>query len=136
VRESIAQTALLQVSALGLGAMVAALASTTAADVTGLAAAGALSLIGFLILPARRRKARSELAARVARLRERLGAALRESFERERDRSAGRIREAIAPYARFVRGERSGLEEASAALARIGDGLEGLGARVEALGRG
>ena len=136
VRDSIAQTALLQVSALGLGAMVAALASTTAADVTGLAAAGALSLIGFLILPARRRKARSELAARVARLRERLGAALRESFERERDRSAGRIREAIAPYARFVRGERSGLEEASLALTRLADGLEALGARVEALARG
>ncbi len=135
VRDSIAQTALLQVSALGLGAMVAALASTTAADVTGLAAAGALSLIGFLILPARRRKARSELAARVAQLRDRLSTALRESFERERDRSAGRIREAIAPYARFVRSERLGLEEASAALTRIGRDLETLGARVEALGR-
>jgi small GTP-binding protein len=135
VRDSIAQTALLQVSALGLGAIVAALASTTAADVTGLAAAGALSLIGFLILPARRRKARSELAARVAQLRERLTVALRESFERERDRSAGRIREAIAPYARFVRSERLALEEASATLARIGGDLAALGIRVEDLGR-
>jgi GTP-binding protein EngB required for normal cell division len=136
VRDSIAQTALLQVSALGLGAIVATLASTTAADVTGLAAAGALSIIGFLILPTRRRKARLELAARVARLRDRLAAALGESFERERDRGAERIREAIAPYARFVRGERQGLEEASAALAHVGEGLEALGDRVEALGRG
>jgi hypothetical protein len=135
VRDSIAQTALLQVSALGLGAVVAVLASTTAADVTGLAAAGALSLIGFLILPARRRKARSELAVRVAQLRERLSTALRESFERERNRSAGRIREAIAPYARFVGSERLSLEEASTTLARIGGELEMLGARIEALGR-
>ena len=44
VRESVAQAALLQVSALGLGAIVAALASTTAADVTGILAAGVLSL--------------------------------------------------------------------------------------------
>ena len=115
---------------------MAALASTTAADVTGLAAAGALSLIGFLILPAHRRKARSELAARVAQLRERLGIALRESFERERDRSAGRIREAIAPYARFVRSERLSLEDASATLARIGTDLEALGTLFATLGRG
>ena len=43
VRESVAQAALLQVSALGLGTIVAALASTTAADVTGILAAGTLS---------------------------------------------------------------------------------------------
>jgi hypothetical protein len=40
VRESAAQAALLQVSALGLGTIVAALASTTVADVTSILAAG------------------------------------------------------------------------------------------------
>jgi len=39
--------------------MVTALASTTAADVTGLVAAGVLSLVGFFILPARRRSIRA-----------------------------------------------------------------------------
>jgi hypothetical protein len=58
VRESVAQAALLQVSALGLGTIVAALASITAADVTGILAAGVLSLVSLFLLPARREKAR------------------------------------------------------------------------------
>jgi GTP-binding protein EngB required for normal cell division len=133
VRDSVAQTALLQVSALGLGAMVAALASTTAADVTGLAAAGALSVIGFLILPARRRQARSELATRVASLRQKLVSSLTDSFERERARAEERIREAIAPYSRFVRTEADRFEAARSALRGTGDEIAALSARVDAL---
>ena len=135
VRDSVAQTALLQVSALGLGAMVAALASTTAADVTGLAAAGALSVIGFLILPARRRQARAELAGRVRALREKLVASLTESFERERGRAGQRIRDAIAPYSRFVRTEVDRLGTARTALRGLEDELAALAVRVESFGR-
>jgi GTP-binding protein EngB required for normal cell division len=135
VRDSVAQTALLQVSALGLGAIVAALASTTAADVTGLAAAGALSVIGFLILPAKRRRARAELTARVHALREKLVASLTASFDRERERGGEKVRDAIAPYARFVRTEQRQLEAARDALAGLGDGLESLSGRVESLVR-
>ena len=51
VRDAVAQTALLQVSAVGLGTIVAVLASTTVADVTGILAAGALSVIGLFVLP-------------------------------------------------------------------------------------
>ena len=58
VRESLAQAALLQVSAVGLGTIVAALASTTAADVTG-SWRRERSLIGLFLLPARREKMRA-----------------------------------------------------------------------------
>jgi small GTP-binding protein len=133
VRDSVAQTALLQVSAVGVGTLVATLATTTAADVTGLVAAGALSVMGLFILPARRRRARAELATRVAALREKLLAALTEGFERERDRGQQRVREAIAPYSRFVRTEGDRLREAEAALAGLRDGLEALAGRVESL---
>ena len=68
VRDAVAGAALLQVSALGVGALVAALASTTAADVSGLLAAGSLAALGLLVLPARRQQARRELAAKVASL--------------------------------------------------------------------
>jgi small GTP-binding protein len=136
VRDSVAQTALLQVSALGLGAVVATLATTTVADVTGILAAGALSVFGFFVLPARRRRARVELKARVSALREKLMASLTASFERERDRAGQRVREATAPYARFVRTEERRLREADAALTRLGDGLAALDARVESFGRG
>ena len=112
VRESVAQAALLQVSALGLGTIVAALASTTAADVTGILAAGALSLIGLFLLPARREKARRELSAKVSAVRAKLMSSLTASFETEHERAATRVREAVAPYAEFVRHERERLEQA------------------------
>jgi hypothetical protein len=135
VRESVAQAALLQVSALGLGTIVAVLASTTAADVTGILAAGLLSLVGLFLLPARREKARRELAAKVAAVREKLMASLTASFEAERDRAAARVREAVSPYAAFVHRERERLDEAQTQFARLGRDLEGLTARIDALRR-
>ncbi|HXY40021.1 MAG TPA: dynamin family protein, partial [Vicinamibacteria bacterium] len=69
VRAALAGATLLQVSALGLGAVVAALASTTAADVSGFLAAGMLAVVGLLVLPARRQQARRHLAGKVASLR-------------------------------------------------------------------
>jgi len=72
VRDAVAQTALLQVGAVGLGTIVAVLASTTVADVTGILAAGALSVIGLFVLPAKRQRARADLAGKVTALREKL----------------------------------------------------------------
>jgi small GTP-binding protein len=135
VRETVAGAAVLQVSALGLGAVVALLASTTAADVTGFLTAGVLSVVGLMVLPARREKARRELAGKVQSLREKLVAALTASFERERERSLAHVRASVAPYADFVAQERERLDEARAALARIDADLESLLARAEAFGR-
>jgi sulfur relay (sulfurtransferase) DsrC/TusE family protein len=130
VRESVAQAALLQVSALGLGAIVAALASTTAADVTGILAAGVLSLIGLVLLPARREKARRELAAKVRAVRDKLMRALGSSFESERDGAVARVRAAVAPYAEFVRLERERLELVKQELATLAARLADLDGRV------
>jgi small GTP-binding protein len=135
VRDSVAQTALLQVSAVGLGTLVTMLATTTAMDVTGFVAAGALSVVGLLVLPARRRKARAELAARVATLREKLLSSLTASFESERGRSQEKVKDAIAPYSRFVRSEGDRLRESESALASLEDGLEAVSGRISWLGR-
>ncbi|HSD67239.1 MAG TPA: hypothetical protein VLF95_11090, partial [Vicinamibacteria bacterium] len=81
----------------------------------------------------RRARARSDLAAKVTALRGKLIGALVPAFERERDRSQQRIREAIAPWARFVQTENERLEEAGQALARIEAGAEDLAARLAAL---
>ncbi len=61
VRSAIAQTAVAQAGAVSLGAVVVALATTAAADVTGILAAATVAGLGLLILPARRRSARTEL---------------------------------------------------------------------------
>jgi small GTP-binding protein len=133
VRDAVAQTALLQVGAVGLGTVVAILASTTVADVTGILAAGALSVLGLFVLPAKRARARADLGRKVTALREKLTSALVPAFERERDRSEQRIRDAIAPWARFVRTEKDRLEEAREALGRIEVAADSLAARIAAL---
>jgi hypothetical protein len=117
----------------GLGTIVAVLASTTVADVTGVVAAGALSVLGLFVLPARRARARAELAGKVTALREKLLGALLPAFERERDRSEQGIREAIAPWARFVRTESQRLEEERSALERVGTEAEDLARRIASL---
>ena len=55
---AVAQTAAVEVGALGLGAAFVAVATTAAADVTGITAALLIASFGLFILPRRRRKAR------------------------------------------------------------------------------
>lgn len=123
VRVAVAGTAALQVGALGLGTIVTMVASTAAVDATGILAAGALSAIGLLVLPARRAGAKAELRAKVEEMRTRLLAALVLKFDEERGRSLQRLAEAVGPYTRFVRAERERLDAADADLRRIADGL-------------
>jgi small GTP-binding protein len=124
VQVAVAGTAAVQVTALGLGTIVTMLATTTMADMTGILAAGALSVLGLLILPARKAAAKGELRAKVEDMRARLMAALGGQFDRELDQSLQRIREAIAPYTRFVRGEKERLGDVRQDLRRIRDGLD------------
>jgi small GTP-binding protein len=133
VRDAIAGAALLQVGAVGLGAVVTAVASTTVADVTGLLAAGVLSVVGLLVLPARRNRARKELAERVTALRATLMPSLSARTEEELDAGLGRIEAAMAPYTRFVRSEGERLAALREELADIERELDAIGSRVDAL---
>ena len=131
VRMAVAGTALAEVGALGLGAAVTALATTTFADVTGILAAGAIAVIGLFVIPVRRAQAKSTMRTRIEAMRRQLVASLTAQFEREVDRSVSRIQDAVLPYTRFVRAERQRLEAAQAELTAIGDQLAGLQRRVE-----
>ena len=102
---AVAQTAAFEVGAVGIGAVVVAIASTRFLDVTGIIAGAILAGYGLFILPNRRRKAREEFREKTDALRERLGEVVRRQFEAELGRSIERMREAIAPYTRFVRSE-------------------------------
>ncbi len=133
VQAAVASAALIEVGAVGLGALVTLIATTTAADVTGVLAASALSLVGLLVLPAKKRRAKSELNHKVADVRERLMSSLRQQFEKETEASVGRIEEAMAPYTRFVRSERTRLTEARGFLESSASELSRLRSEVEAL---
>jgi hypothetical protein len=106
------------------------LATTTMADMTGILAAGALSVLGLLILPARRAAAKNELRAKVEDMRKRLMSALTAQFDQELEKSLQRIREAVAPYTRFVRAEKERLGEVRADLGRLRDGLQRIQAEI------
>jgi len=131
-RISVAATAAVGASALGLGAIVATVATTAVADVTGILMASVLAAVGFLILPARRRHARAELRQKMATLRERLVAALRTEFERAQERSALRLSDAIAPYARFVRTEQARWDGLGRALTEMRTRISSLTTSIQA----
>ena len=108
-------------AAVGLGTLVTLAATTAAADVTGILLASVVAAIGFLVIPARRRKAKTEMQQKVSALRERLATALRTEFERAQEQSRARIEQAVSPYSRFVRAEHGRWSEARTALATLAD---------------
>ena len=130
-RNAVAAAAAVGAGALGLGTIVTIAATTAAADVTGIILASVMAAIGFFILPAKRQRAKEEMRGKIADVRARLSAALREQFQREIQRSAERIREGVAPYSRFIRAEGDQLKVVDQELREIGHELAGLRARVE-----
>ena len=108
-------------AAVGLGTLVTMAASTAAADVTGLVMASMIATIGFLVIPAKRRRAKAEMHEKLASLRQRLSGALRTEFERAQEQSATRIASAIDPYSRFVRAEQARWLEARTVLGTLRD---------------
>ena len=106
-KNAVAASVAVEVGAVGLGALITALATTMAADVTGIIAASVIAALGLVIIPARRRQAKNELHNKLAKLRTDLIQSLRSEFEKEIERSLQRMSEAIEPYTRFVRAETS-----------------------------
>ncbi|HEY3111131.1 MAG TPA: dynamin family protein [Chloroflexota bacterium] len=131
MRDAVAHTALAEIGAVSLGAAIALLFGTVAADITGLLAGALAAGLGLYILPARRRRAIKQFRARTEELRQRLVEALRQQMEREADGSTERVRDAIAPYTRYVRAEAMRLEGQRQSLAGLRERLGRLRGEVE-----
>ncbi len=133
VQNALAQTAIVEVGALGLGALLIASLHTLVLDVTGLLFASTLAAIGLYVLPNRRRKARDELRGKVADLQARLHEALSTQFEQEMSRSRQAMQEAIQSYTRFIRSEREKLTSIAGNLDGIEQEMRTLRAKIDAL---
>lgn len=107
-------------AAVGLGTLVSVAASTAAADITGILMASLVAALGFLIIPARRRKAKAEMKEKMTTLREHLARALRTEFEQALARGSERLEKAVEPYRRFVRSEESRWLDAARTLGALG----------------
>jgi len=128
---SVAALAAVEVGAVGLGTLLTIIATTAAADVTGIMLASVIAVLGLFVIPARRRQAKATMRERIATLREQLIHSLRTQFEKEMERSVQEINEAIAPYTRFVRAEQNKLVEVKTALEQTKNGLERLKVQAE-----
>jgi small GTP-binding protein len=127
---AVAAAAAIEVSAVGLGALVAAIATTVAADVTGILLASVVAALGFFIIPARRRQAKKEMHSKIAEMRAHLVEALEGHFQHEIERSLQHINETISPYTRFVRAERTKNLDARSSLVEIKTELNSLQTRI------
>ena len=131
---AVAQTLAAEVGALGLGTAVATVAMAAAVDVTMTLSALLLAGLGFFIIPNRRRKAREEFREKTDALRQRLDEVVTRQFETELARSVERMREAIAPYTRFVRTEHARMTEARDTLAGLDGEVDTLKHEISAPG--
>jgi len=130
VQAAVAGTALLEVGAVGLGTLLTIALSSTAADVTGILTASVLAAVGLFVIPAKRRRAKADLRAKIEDMKGRLMAAMTTQFEQEMERSLHRLEEAIAPYTRFVRAERGKLERVEGKLKDTLEALKVLRVRI------
>ena len=97
LQRSVAQAAIVEISAVGLGALLVKLLAASLADVTGILAAGALATLGLYIIPYKRNQAKRQLESRINDLRAQLSTTLTAQFERELERSLTRVRERDPP---------------------------------------
>ncbi len=128
---AVAALAATEVGAIGLGALIAVLATTAAADATGIILASVIALLGLFIIPAKKRQAKAELRQKIADLRQQLTQSLRTQFEHEMERGILNIKDAIAPYSRFVRAEQAKLEQVQSKLVETKNTLEKLKVQVQ-----
>ena len=131
VRTAVAGAALAQAGAIGLGAIVTALATTTAVDVTGIVAAGTIAVVGLFVIPSKRKQAKAQLRTRIERMRAELMGGLRAQFQREVERSVRAVTDEIAPYTRFVRAESEKLRTIDRELTEIGGRLTQIRSEID-----
>jgi len=133
LQRAVANTALVEVSAVGLGTLITVIASTTVLDVTGIVAASTMAILGLLVVPSRRRRLKEELRRKIEDVRANLVTTLTSQYETEVATSLEEIRVAISPYTRFVRSQQKQWQAAREELITIQKWLKRQEAEIDAL---
>jgi small GTP-binding protein len=130
MREAVTQAFGVNVLALGLGAVLVAVFTTAALDVTGVLTATLFAIAGWFIIPARRRHLIRELEEKIAKLGADLSTLLAAKFEEQLGRYEQQLLEVIQPYERFLETERVKLEKALTDLEAARREVDGLEQRI------
>ena len=126
VRGTMATTAITEVGAVGLGALLLTLLPAGLADMTGILLASSVAIGGLYILPAKRRQVKREFHEKLSELRDRLIRSLTRQVNQELDEAISRVQETIAPYTRFVKTQHEHLSTALAELKSVEQSLRRL----------
>src|SRR3990170_693414 len=130
MKEAVTQAFGVNVLALGLGAVLVAVFTTAALDVTGVLTATIFAIAGWLIIPARRRHLISEFETKISKLNEDLAVLIRAKFEEQLTRYEQQLLEVIAPYERFLETERARLDRGLGELREADSEVDSLEKRI------
>lgn len=133
VETAVAQTALFEVGAVGLGTLVTTAVLSSALDITGLVAAGVLAVVGFFVIPYKRKQAKESFKEKMVAMRTTLLRTLTDAFTKEAGEAVARLRENVAPYTRYVQFEQERIDRMEATLGGLRQDLSALRARIEAV---
>jgi hypothetical protein len=133
VEAAVAQTALLEVGAVGLGALVTIAVLSSTLDITGILAASTLAILGFFVIPFKRKQAKDRFKEKMLNVRTNLLSALTTQFNNESEDAIARLKEGIAPYIRYVRSERERIDKAENTLLSLRQRISELRARSQAV---
>ena len=131
VEAAVAQTALMEVGAVGLGALVTIAVLSSTLDITGILAASTLAILGFFVIPFKRKQAKDRFKEKMVSLRTKLLSALTTQFSNESENAIARLKDGVAPYTRFVRSERERIEKAGNSLDGLRQTISELRARSQ-----
>ena len=133
VENAVAQTAMLEVGAVGLGTLVAIAVLSSTLDITGILAASTLAVLGFFVIPFKRKQAKDRFKEKMLSLRTKLLSALTAQFSNESESVITRLKDGVAPYTRYVHSEHERIDKAGNTLARLRQKISELRARSQSL---
>lgn len=134
MRNTVAQMTVTSVGGIGLGVVVATVVGKTlTADFAGLVTGTVLVGLALGLLPLRRRHAQRDFDAKMEELQRRLHQTLSEQFYKERNNSVQRIKDALAPYTRFVRAEQEKTAAIREQTRQLAEGIHALKGKIEGL---
>ncbi|HEY6072684.1 MAG TPA: dynamin family protein, partial [Anaerolineales bacterium] len=133
VESAVAQTALLEVGAVGLGALVTAAVLSSSLDVTGIVAASTMAVLGFFVIPHKRKQAKDNYSKKMEELRTRMSETLTTQFNHESQSAVSRLKEGVNPYIRYIRAEHDRMEHNATVLENLRQRLSVLRGRSQAV---
>lgn len=129
VEMAVAQTALLEVGAVGLGTLVSLAVLSSSLDITGILAASSLAIVGFFIIPYKRKIAKENFKSKMQELRNKLNDALSTQFHNEAENAISRMKDGVKPYTRYINAEQDRLGKQAAVISELKSKLAVIRAR-------